>query len=446
VRRRPGVIPVLCLTLAAIELSGLWVVASAHGQAPRGASLAGVTPQTAPAPNPAPGTSREAAPARADEPPEAVVTLRDGQRVSGELLEEDGTRIVVIVGGREVMYPRDIVRSVERLPSVSDRYRQVRDTIDPRDADSIVRLAEWLRTRGRLVDALAEVNRALEVDPVHKQGLELRTIVQQQIYLRATRGAPGPSAGADAERPAARPEPARDQVPLLSAEQINLIRVYETDLRDPPRMSVAPGTIASLIESYTGDPLIPASREGKDRLFRAPPGEILDLLFRLRARELYNGVRVLEPPRALRLFRDDVHRGWLLNACATAACHGGAEAGRLRLARSRPSGDATITTNLYILDRYRTVGGESLIDYDTPGSSILVQHGLPVDQASAPHPRVEGWRPAFRGMEDPKLERTLAWIRTMYRPRPDYGIDYRPVAPFAPPDPESPAPETGPSR
>lgn len=450
---------------AALALAGALSLAPAHAQFARPWLVRAAPAQPAPpaepepAPEPAPEPTPE--PDTDDGPPEATVLLRDGQRVTGELIEDGPTRVVLLVRGVEVSFSRDSVRSVQMLPSVSEQYRQLRDTIDPKDADSLVRLADWLRSRGRLAEALAEVNRALAAEPAHPRGLELRTIVEQQIKLAAARGRPEARTEARAESRTERPgeegperesrpgpdaRPAADQVPLLTPEQVNLIRVYETDLRDPTRMSIAPGTIATLIETYTGDPLIPATREGKDRLFRAPPAEILDLLFRLRARELYGGVRVLEPPRAVRLFRDDVHRGWLLNSCATSDCHGGAQAGRLRLARSRASSDAAVTTNLYILDQFRTIGGEPLIDYDKPASSILVQHGLPMDLAAAPHPRVDGWRPAFRGPDDPRLERTLAWIRAMYRPRPDYGIDYTPVAPFSPPDPESPAPEAGPRR
>ena len=65
------------------------------------------------------------------------------------------------------------------------------------------------------------------------------------------------------------------------------------------------------------------------------PGEILRWFFDLRARELYGSIEVLENPRSMRLFRDEVNRAWLTNNCATSKCHGGENAGRLWLTGRR---------------------------------------------------------------------------------------------------------------
>jgi hypothetical protein len=167
----------------------------------------------------------------------------------------------------------------------------------------------------------------------------------------------------------------------------------------------------------------------------------LDLMFRVQARELYGDVRVLEDPAVMETFRKQVHGRWLATACATATCHGGQEAGRLMLAGDRPNHETTVYTNFLILERFRLADGSPLIDHDRPERSPLLQAGLMRSEAEWEHPEVpptrgrRGWRPIFRDQEDPRYQDAVAWIRSLYRPRPDYPIDY-----------ELPTPEsTGPS-
>jgi hypothetical protein len=377
----------------------------------------------APAQNPAPAVAPE------DEAREATVWLRGGQRITGTLVEASDLRVVLSIGGVRATFARDAVERLDVSPSIDELYRQLRASIEETDVEGILRLAEWLRARKRLAQALAEVNRALMVEPANPRARDLRTVIEQQIRLAAASATGGPEPPA---APVAPDRPEDNEFPLLDERQINLMRVYEVDLANPPRMALAPDLIARLIEAYQGDPLIPTTRAGRDLLFSMRPEQLLDLMFRLRARDLYDQVQVLEHPRSIRLFRDNVHRGWLLSGCASNQCHGGSDAGRLQLATRHPGTNATVYTNLYILDRYRLRDGSPLIDYDQPARSPLIQAGLPRERSTWPHPPVEGWRPVFRTAEDPRIERTVEWIRAMYRPRPDYGIQYVPRKPFTP--------------
>src|SRR5690606_26176551 len=135
--------------------------------------------------------------------------------------------------------------------------------------------------------------------------------------------------------------------------QINLLKVYEIDLNDPPRLMISRRTVEDLLSTYAGHPLIPVSVEGRDAIMRWRDVQVLDLIFRLRARDFYGRVEVLESPASMKRFRDDVNRGWLVNSCATTRCHGGEQAGRLRLFNRRPSAEASYYTNFLILDRFR---------------------------------------------------------------------------------------------
>jgi hypothetical protein len=135
-------------------------------------------------------------------------------------------------------------------------------------------------------------------------------------------------------------------------------------------------------------------------------------------------------------FRNDVHRTWLINGCATTRCHGGEKAGRLYLSTTRVNTDETAYTNFLIVDRYRTDSGIGLINYEEPVRSPLLQAGLPRKDALYPHPEVPGpngrgdlWRPVFRSTRDTGYEQAVEWIQSMYRPRPEYPVEYTPPRP-----------------
>ena len=100
-------------------------------------------------------------------------------------------------------------------------------------------LAEWLRAERRYRLALREVERALEVSAEHGPALELRLQLRQQVALLDRR------VRAEEERAGDRPE--RPRVPVLTEDQINLMRVYLIDLDDPGRVVMPRKTIDALI-------------------------------------------------------------------------------------------------------------------------------------------------------------------------------------------------------
>src|SRR5690606_36321808 len=126
------------------------------------------------------------------------------------------------------------------LAPILERYRQYRLSIG-NDPDQIAMLVRWLQERGQVELALEEVNRLLTIDRHHKQGLALQKAVRSQIELRdAARGrAKAPAKEEDVpevERPAVREPHVREPFPLLSEAQINLMKVFEIDLANPPRI------------------------------------------------------------------------------------------------------------------------------------------------------------------------------------------------------------------
>lgn len=371
---------------------------------------------------------------------EAVVHFKDGRRMVGFLVSEDEEEVVIRIDRIRTPIPMAEVDRVERLAPIAERYAQLRATIDRKDTDRLVLLVEWLFARKQYALALEELEHILSVDPAHAKAKNLRTLVTQQAELeRLGRG--GAGVGAGVSRPAG-----RAAFPVLSAEEVNLIRVFQVDLERPPRMVIPREVVTELIERYKDRKEIPSTEEGRASLYRRQPAQIVRLMFELKARELYGKVQVQEEPRSMRLFRENVARGWLVNGCATSRCHGGEEAGRLWLSNRRTNADATIYTNFYILHEYRLSDGTPLIDYERPAESPLLQMGLRPEVSKRPHPRVqalggsEPFKPAFMSVEDRRFQEAVEWIRSMQVPEGrSYPIGYVPPVPSGLPEGTSPS-------
>lgn len=416
-----------------------------------------VAPAATPAPPPPGSTGPAAGPDtdKDDAEREVLVIMKTGQRIQGILAEANDKNIVVKVSGINATFAIADIERYEFLPPLMERYRELRAAVG-NDPDQIVDLAGWLRDRGKYELALAEVDRALEVSPEHSECLRLKLELEQQILLRS-RAKPGEKpqpAGNPGDIPGGgeKPDPRRARIhdfPLLTAAQVDLIKVYEVDLAEKPRVLIPREAMERLMQDFSGHPLIPVTKEGRDALLRRNPVEHLDLIFRLQARDLYSQVQVLDMPGSIRKFRENVHATWLLNSCATTMCHGGNDAGRLVLATRRPNHDQTVYTNYYILQKFRTRDGLPLIDWENPEKSVLFQMALPREDSLSPHPPApvgeagrDGWKRAFRDTGDRLFEKSVEWVRSAYRPRPEYTLPYSPAKPFEPPPAQAGVPKT----
>jgi len=370
--------------------------------------------------------------AKASEPaPEVVVILRGGQRIRGTLVEVDGLHVTLRIGSVETRIPKESVEQIVPQRPAIERYREMRAMIDDADVDRLLTLVEWLRMEGLLDEAIIEVNHILDLEPRNGEALALKRIVERQLELRARRERAEQREREGDSEPLDRPErPRPDEFPLLSEEELNLLKVYEVDLDDPPRILIDRKVVEQFLDDYAQEPGVPTTRAGRDAFIRRPEHAILEEMFRRRAREYYGQVRIQGLPDALRAFRDDVNRTWLVNSCATTRCHGGMEAGELLLFNRRPSSEQAALTNFFILNEATMSDGRPLIDWAHPEESPLLQMGLLRENAATPHPVAHGWAPVFRSLEDRRFEQAVEWIRAMHRPRPDYvGIDYEPPTP-----------------
>ncbi|MGE3108335.1 MAG: hypothetical protein AB7G11_11875 [Phycisphaerales bacterium] len=445
--------------LAPLLLVGASILAVTHWDAAARAGVPSAQPENPPPPKTPPPKDEPKSDPPVDPPKddpdkpsdrggsEVVIYLVGGNRVSGILVSERPDALVVRIAGIETTFKSDLIERYEVLKPILERYREMRASIGD-DPDNIAILAEWLRSREQLDLALEEVSRLLRLEPNHVEGRRLKILIESQIALR---NKPKSPAGPLPARPD--PDAKRDadpHFPLLTDAQINTLKVFEIDLDDPPRVSIKRDTITKLIQQHGDSPHMPTTQEGRDALYRQTPTAILDLMFRVRARDLYSEVQVADQPRSMRAFRDDVHAAWLTNACATTQCHGGQEAGRLALYPYRPRSDATVYTNFLILDRFRLDDGSALINYDDPARSPLLQIAVNRKHSTFPHPEAprgqsgrDGFKPVFDDARDPGFRKAVNWIKSMYRPHPDYPIEYQPPAPSLAPSKEK---QPGPPR
>jgi len=354
-----------------------------------------------------------------------IVFLNDGRVRRGTILEDGFDQVVLSIEGIRTVLPRDQVDFVELEPTFEERLEQFRDAIGPHDHIRRIELARWLISERRhemARDELEIVVRRSELP----EARHLLTLVEAQLALNERGRINGTSDDGGAGASQSLRDQSRRGIPtrLLTAEDVNVIRVYELDLDRAPRLTITPDTIDRLIEKHGASPLIPTGA-GRMAMLRADPVEIARLMFQLRARDFYPEIIVHGEPHHLHVFRQRVHNAWLIPNCSTSRCHGGADGGAFFLHNDNHKDERVRYTNLMILDQTR-IDGRPLIDYEDPMMSLIVQHALPRHHARMPHPDVRGWRPVLTQGNRRLLDDTINWIQSMHRPRPLYPIDYEP--------------------
>lgn len=358
------------------------------------------------------------------------VEMRNGTIYRGSLVEDGYDTVVVEVEGiRQTLPRKDVARTVAEL-TPQELYRKARSSLKPDMYQARLRLAEWLFEQKMYEECKAELADLVEVADLFEARKLMETVDAQLRLASPGDGSPGvpPPGGVGDGVGGGGPVRQSDLLPqeIISSEDVNLIRVYEIDFRDPPKVTVPTDLIRELIERHGDSKLIPATSEGRTALFREDPIRLVRLMFDLKARELYPRIEVETEPPALNLFRERVHNAWLINNCATSGCHGGVDAGRFFLHNRNHRKSQVRYTNLLILERTSLPDLPPLIDWDRPLDSLIVQYGLPRTEARHKHPDVKGWKPVFSSVNARLLDDFEAWVKGMYRPRPEYPVDFRP--------------------
>lgn len=369
------------------------------------------------------------------QPSMAVLYRRDGSAIQIQLVADDFDEVRYMLGTTVRTMPRSEVYRVGLIRSFDESFAALKKTIHPEDGIRRLSFCDWLISEKKYALARTELV-ALVADTKMPEAVLLLNRVDAQLALMKgnvskkiqTPENTSPSNGSNNTHLL----PTR----ILTDDEVNLIRVYEIDFDNPPRIIIDPADARAFFDDFGSSPRIPPDAPSRNALVMGDPMKIVRLAFELKARDFYTKIRVVGDPETMSLFRRNVHDLWLIPNCATSRCHGGPDAGKFFLTNENHAEARVRYTNLLnlLLGNSKDI---PLVDFTDPNRSILIQYALPREEATTPHPPVKGWKPVFgRKLNPEKLANTLSWIRSMYQPRPVYPIEYQP------PDLRTPTPGT----
>lgn len=363
---------------------------------------------------------------------EGTLSLKDGRTIVGEVISDDDKGVTLRIAGVPAAFPRADINSLTLNQTIQEQYTDRRAKIADDDLERRYGLTYWLYEHKAYDLAQRELADMLKRFPNDESVRRLQNSVEQKIKLldeqaKAPKPAPGqPAPAAGGTKPVPRPKPgaavASSKVPVLNDEQVNVIRVYEIEPDNRPRIEVPADVIDMLFREYGSSDAVPRGTQERVNFRRAPGYEQLRVIFNAKARDLYPMVRVLDDPQPLVDYRQ-IQTRYVLNYCGAVQCHGGENAKKFVLARDDRSADRLLYTNYYILLNWQDETGY-MLDLDQPDKSYLLQYGLAPDQAATPHRAVRGYEPFFRNTEHAVYQGTRKWIAGLVRPRQKYPIDY----------------------
>jgi len=368
----------------------------------------------------------------------AVVHLKDrAEPIRGQLVDETADRIILKIAGIDTPILKDNIEKIEFEKSLAERFKEKRAALDDDDAEGRFNLARWAfrtetETGYRL--ALTELSALTAGDPANQQARLLKRLVEQRLAaleaIEEDEAAPttpetGPTTTPD--QPAAAP----DQPKMLTEEQRNLLKVYEVNLKDEPRIVIPRNVIDDFLTDYRATAALGpyADRQGQARFRNLEGYEQLAVMFDAQARPLYGKVQIRDEPEPLQTFRARINPRYVV---AYFARHFGQQpVPGVNLITLAPNSEPAAYTNFLMLHR-ADQDGLRFIDRDRPDQSLLLQWGLPRDEAIYPAPEdARNWRPYFTGRDDQRFIDMLQWVQQLYRPSPNYPIDYTPPSPEA---------------
>ena len=368
---------------------------------------------------------------------QGMVKTKDGRTLEGDItdLGADGVTIKTKVG--TITLNQADVAGIQYAGSVKELYEQ-RVAALPKEASAKahVDLARWLYESKEYQLAQNELDKALAIEPTNTDALLLKQTVDRSMLWEMTRVQRTPGQPPAAGAPAAGAN-SRDRN-LLTADQINIIRQQE--LRDTDRLRVRLDRNVSRQFAET------QANVGVAEFARLPDQEKAMMILSRGTPEMRADVKILSDPQALAEFKARV-QPVILQSCATANCHGGANSGSFRL-YAPADNDAVTYTNFYILTQYAMkADGRKVINRTMPKDSLILEYGLPREAADTDHPETAGWNPAFRGMSDPKYLAIGNWLRNSLTPlEPQYGDLIKYTLPGRSPAPQpQAAPEAQPA-
>ena len=298
------------------------------------------------------------------------------------------------------------------------------------------RKARALYTQGNYADADVANNRALQLDPTLNEAKLLHKVLREKVGNGAS------TTGGGVEEPAT-PSTGPAKVRALTMEQVSMIRLQELSAADTQiRGRVPRKALDAFWNTYMKNQ---AGADLSQAAYNAfiNPSNFLSQVHAIKESNLQQfaeNVDIASDPSNMMAFRTAVEP-YVLQTCATSACHGGDKVANFHLLHPGGSSvDQVIYTNFYIMSQYTTKDGGMVIDRDDPNESLFLQYGLPRTVAHHAHP-VE-IRPRFGDTKGPEYQLMAAWVKSLAYPRPNYGVVYE-IPGMTPAAATAPAPGSG---
>lgn len=365
--------------------------------------------------------------AAATEADVAVVVLRDGTRLRGDVRGEPNEIVVQNLAGEVRLAKRDVasVEWVDEAESLDVDYARRQAILAQDDTGGMLALAEWAAGLGRRDWAREQCRRVLQIDAGHAAATALLNSLGPEATTQVASAATQPGAS----EPAAAGQPELPVPKLLSELDIRRLKLYEYPIYDPPerlriRISSKPGEVdvlaAARREAAAGD----FDRSIRDLLDSDKPHEQVAGIVAVSGAKYAEQIEISGDLPSFATFRKKI-LPLVRTGCATAGCHGGGNAVALRLPSSGTGTDEYVYTMFVLLDATVTQSGP-LINRDSPEESTLVTFMLPRAENPRPHPPVASGRvtPRLKSTRDPNYQMILDWVSSLRTPHPDYQLEY----------------------
>ncbi len=349
------------------------------------------------------------------------IKLKSGETIIGEVVEQTPEGIKVKRPLATVFYPKDQIVSIEPVYDVKEDYANRLSKLKKDDFEGQLALGQWALENKLYPEAVKHLEEAVKLKNEERARLLLR---QAQARLEdAEKAKETPSKGGDKSGSSAGGDGATFSMKqMVSDDDIQRIRMAELSDDDRVKVEFRKDVVDRFLEQVRGRGKfaeetdvakfrrLPALRQAKIIIEEVGPGD-----------PLRNDIIIKSDPASMREFHSGVWR-WVSTSCAAATCHGSAKGqGGLKLWNVTARSDNVDYTNFLILDAFHTKGGLQVIRRDEPEESLLLQFGLPDNQAKHRHPKEK--RPPFSSKTSPLYKQTLDWILSLKRPlHPEYGL------------------------
>lgn len=356
--------------------------------------------------------------------------------IKGELVQETADSVILSIAGINTPIDKARIEKMEFEKSLAEQFKEKRAEIKDDDFEARYNLARWAfkkETPEAYRLAKTELDGLTQDAPDHQQARLLKTLVERRIAaaeaIEDNGGTTGNTTTTNNGQTTATDAQANDKPATLDKDQRALLKVYELNLTQKPRIVIPRKTIDQFLKDYrTASSVQPYNdRKGQARFRKLDGYEQLEIMFAAQARPLYKDVVVRDEPKALEAFRTKVNPRYVVSYFARQ--FGKTPVSGVNLITVAPNSEEAAYTNFLMLHRANQ-NGVKLIDRDRPDQSLLLQWGLPRDEATYPAPEdVKNWRPYFTGKDDERYVEMLQWVGSLYRPSPQYPIEYSPAAP-----------------